>query len=369
MQDQQRYVFIHGKSGMSKREKLILLVLGLFFLAVLFWMTYWELLKPEDLKKVLGSTNIWQRILPMLLPFAVLVFGQGGMQWAYRSAKLVVDSKGMFLEWSADSVFARLKFLQKKIVWADLQNATHLPSFNVLQLRSKTNSSSWVIRLKDWTISNVEFSHDAVKFAEMDLLNVLRQQGIFETASKDVRLLALEFDLMKHPLTRKILMGVGALLVYCFADTLIQHEGWAFFNKDYLMPHLVIASLATVVLFWVVLKAGKDGSLPMNISLTMVVIAGFSFLATSYVAGIRLNQLAGGPLVSAEYHRDDSCEKLIPVEKNLPIVEYTSKTRDYWCSIKAEDVIRVKVRQGLFGKFQFNLTEQTQTIHEFMQKH
>ncbi|MFZ6743115.1 hypothetical protein ACO0LC_07830 [Undibacterium sp. JH2W] len=371
MQDQQqRYTFIHGKSALSMREKLILFVPVLLFVAIIIWMRYWELLKPEDFKKILVSGKAWQRTLPMILPLALIIFIQLGIQCAYRSMKLVVDGKGMFLEWSAGSVFAKWKLFEKRIEWADLKNATYLPRFEVVQLRSKTSWLPWAIRLKDWKIPGAELSQYAIKPARSDLLSVLRELGIFEAASEgeDPRLAAMTFDLMKHPVTRNILMGVAALVVYCFADVMMQQEGWAFFNKDYLLPHIIIAALATLVLAWAVLTANKSEPPPKGIIAAMIVFASFSFVVTSYVAGIRINQFAGGPLISAEYHRDDSCENLIPVEKSLPVVEYTSKTKDYWCSIDAEDAVMVKVRKGLFGLYQFDLREQTKAIRSFKQK-
>ncbi|MFZ6872372.1 hypothetical protein ACO0LF_09930 [Undibacterium sp. Di27W] len=372
MQDhQQRYTFIRGKSALSTREKLILFVPTLLLVAVIIWMSYWELLKPEDLKKILLSDKAWQRTFPMLLPMVLIVFFQIAIQLAYRSTKLVIDSKEMFLEWPSDSVFAKWKFLEKRIAWADLKNATYLPSFGAVHLRSKTSSLPWGIRLKDWKTSGTdELSQYAIKPAGTDLLSVLREQGIFETASEgeDPRLAAMTFDLMKHPVTRNILIGVAALVVYCFADVMMQQEGWAFFNKDYLLPHIIIAVVATLLLAWVALTSEKSKQAPKGIIAAMIVLSSFSFVVTSYVAGIRINQFAGGPLISAEYHRDDSCENLIPVEKSLPVVEYTRKTRDYWCSIDAEDVVTVKVRKGLFGLYQFDLREQTKAIRSFKQK-
>jgi len=305
--------------------------------------------------------------LSMFLPMIVVLFFLVFVQFAYRKTRLIVDAKGMFLEWPPGSVFAKFKFLEKRVSWTELQHATHLSSFEAVQLRSKGSSVPWGIRLRDWKIYSVDIPQDVPGDKKIDLLSVLREQGIFQTVAKDPRLLALEFDLMKHPVTKKILILTGVLLVYCFVDVFMQHEGWAFFNKDYLLPHVVIAFIATAALSWTALKAEKHDQAPGGIMVVVLAIAGFSFLGASYVSGIRLNQLAGGPLISAEYHRDDSCENLIPVEKNLPVVEYTNMTKDYWCSIKADEVVFVKVRKGLFGLYQFDLREQTGAIRAYEQ--
>lgn len=368
MQAEQRYIFVRGKTSMSNREKLIVLTLVSFFLAVFFWISYWELLKPEDIKKVLEPSSnragLLNMFLPMILTLLFLIF----VQLTYRKTRLIVDNKGMFLEWPRGSVFAKFKFLEKRVAWTNLQHATHLSSFEAVQLRSKGSSLPWGIRLRDWKIYSVEIPQDALRDKKIDLLSVLREQGIFETVAKDPRLLAMEFDLMKHPVTRKILLVTGVLLAYCFVDVFTQHEGWAFFNEDYLLPHIAIAFAATAVLARAALKADKQDQAPIGITVVVLAIAGISFLVTSYVSGIRLNQLVGGPLISAEYHRDDKCEKLIPVENNLPVVEYTSMTKDYWCSVKADEVVMVKVRKGLFGLYQFDLREQTMAIRDYKQK-
>ena len=368
MQAEQRYIFVRGKTSMSNRERLIVLTLVSFFLAVFFWMSYWELLKPEDIKKLLESSSnragLLSMFLPMIFPLFFLIF----VQLTYRKTRLIVDSKGMFLEWPPGSVFAKFKFLEKRVSWTELEHATHLTSFETVQLRSKGSSVPWGIRLRDWKLYSVEIPQDALGDKKIDLLSVLREQGIFENVAKDPRLLAMEFDLMKHPVTRKILLLTGVLLAYCFVDVFMQHEGWAFFNKDYLLPHIAIAFIATAVLAWAALKTDKHEQAPIGIVVVVLAIAGFSFLVASYVSGIRLNQLVGGPLISAEYHRDDECEKLIPVDNNLPVVEYTSMTKDYWCSVKADEAVTVKVRKGLFGLYQFDLREQTKAIRDYKQK-
>ncbi|BBB59297.1 hypothetical protein UNDKW_1024 [Undibacterium sp. KW1] len=149
---------------------------------------------------------------------------------------------------------------------------------------------------------------------------------------------------------------------------MIQQEGWAFFNFDYLLPHVIFAALATLLLARVASMANKRQPPPKGITAFLLVLASFSFLVTSYVVGIRINQFAGGPLILAEYHRDDKCENLIPVHKSLPVVEYTHKTKDYWCSREVDEAQTVKVRKGLFGHYQFDLGEQTQAIRDYKKK-
>ena len=361
LEQQQKYTFVRGMSSLSKREKWILLVPVLLLLPVFIWAGYWELFQPKDWKKILESSKVWQKTLPMILPLGLFVIVQGGIQWFHRSSKLVIDGTGVFLEWPSDFVFAKWKFLQKRLVWTDVKSASYMLSVRGVVLLSKTNSILWTIRLKDWKFSSVEPSQYAINPAEIDLLSVFRELDIFRDASKDPG----QFDLMKHPVTRSILLGICALLVYCFFDVMIQQEGWAFFNIAYLLPHAIFAVLATIVLAWAASTANKRQLPPKGITAFLVVLASFSFLVTSYVAGIRINQFAGGPLISAEYHRDDSCENLIPVDKSLPVVEYTHKTKDYWCSRDIDEVQTVKVREGLFGHYQFDLSEQTQAIRGY----
>ena len=364
LEQQQRYTFIRSMSALSKREKLILFVPISIFLAIFIWVSYWGLFKPDDWKKILESSKVWQKTLPMIVPLGLFVIVQGGIQLVHRSSKLVIDGTGVFLAWPSDSVFAKWKFLQKRLAWADVKSARYMLSSRGLVLFSTTNSILWTIRLKDWKLTSVEPSQYAIKLAEIDLLGVFRELDIFEDASKDPG----QFDLMKHPVTRSILLGICALLAYCFFDSMMQQEGWAFFNIDYLLPHVIFAALATIVLAWAASTGNKCEPPPKGITAFLVVLASFSFLVTSYVAGIRINQFAGGPLISAEYHRDVTCENLIPKDKSLPIVEYTRKTRDYWCSRDFDEAQTVKVRKGLFGLYQFDLGEQTWAIRDYKQK-
>ncbi|MBC3907040.1 hypothetical protein [Undibacterium umbellatum] len=361
LEQQQKYTFVRSMSSLSKREKWILLVPVSLLLPVFIWAGYWEWFQPADWKKILESGKVWQKTLPMIVPLGLFVIVQGGIQWVHRSSKLVIDDTGVFLEWPSYSVFAKWKFLQKRLAWADVKSARYVLSYRGVVFFSTTNSILWTIRLKDWKLSSVEPSQYAIKPAEIDLLGVFRELDIFEDASKDPG----QFDLMKHPVTRSILLGICALLVYCFFDSIMQQEGWAFFNIDYLLPHVIFAALATIVLAWAASAANKRLPPPKGITAFLVVLASFSFLVTSYVAGIRINQFAGGPLISAEYHRDDRCENLIPVEKSLPVVEYTHKTKDYWCSREVDEFQTVKVRKGLFGHYQFDLSEQTQAIRTY----
>ena len=365
----QSYIFTHGKKKTSRSEKVIVMTVLLAFFAINFWLFYWDLLNFADLlKKVKESPKFWQGFSPIFLPFCLLLLVQIGSTLVYRSTRLVVNDTGLFLEWPADSMFAKFSFLTKKINWVDLKNVTYLSGFEILQLRSKTGKLPWAIKLKTWTLSRDASSPVRTVDGKTDLLSILQQYEQFGGAPKDDNLAAFHFDLMKHPATRKVLIMFAALVVYCFADSILQSEGWAFFNKDYLRPHLIIAACATALLAWVLYKAGESEHIPGRIIMTLVMLTGFSFATTSYVAGTRINQLVGSPLITANYHRDDSCEKLIPEDKNLPPVEYTKKTKAYWCSIAKEDVVKVQVRKGLFGKFQFDLREHTRAIREFMQK-
>lgn len=351
------YVFTWKKSQYSLILLLLLATLSLGVFAGLFWLKYWDLVKLGDFKKIPLLSLIPLAAFPpgIALHFAIQKF--------FRSARLIVDNSGVRLEQSPGNGSAMLKFLERKILWTDLKSVTYLSSFELIHLRPKPSAQLMSIRVKEWQLekSGVRFQ---TRTAEPDLIRLFRELEVFETFSKDSTLDVANFDLMKHPVTKKLLMLMGFLVLYSLLDVMLQHEAYAFFRPG---PHEIAGSSVAAILAILLFKIQRRDDIPPGIIAAMVMMVGMIFGVASYVGGVRLNQLFGGPLLESRYHRDANCLKLLPEDKSLPPVEYTHMTKDYWCSRDLAEVQTVKVRKGLFGSYQFDLREQTEAIRAYKQ--
>lgn len=351
------YVFTWKKNQYSLILLLLLATLSLGVFAGLFWLKYWDLVKLGDFKKIPLLSLIPLAAFPpgIALHFAIQKF--------FRSARLIVDNSGVRLEQSPGNGSAMLKFLERKILWTDLKSVTYLSSFELIHLRPKPLAQLMSIRVKEWQLekSGVRFQ---TRSAEPDLIRLFRELEVFETFSKDSTLDVANFDLMKHPVTKKLLMLMGFLVLYSLLDVMLQHEAYAFYRPG---PHEIAGSSAAAILAILLFKIQRRDDIPPGIIAAMVMMVGMIFGVASYVGGVRLNQLFGGPLLESRYHRDANCLKLLPEDKSLPPVEYTHMTKDYWCSRDLAEVQTVKVRKGLFGSYQFDLREQTEAIRAYKQ--
>jgi|GEM_PF-1422700 len=362
------YVFTWKKRRYSWIECLLISTLFLSMLAVIFWLVYWDLLKLENVKKLAAVTSFpWFHFFLFFVilasNFAILKFN--------RSARLYIDSSGVRLKLLPESDWTILRFLEKELLWADLKDVNYMKRLQLIQLRSRLSGrhmGHMTIRLNDWQMQTTTHGSQA-NDAEPDLIKVLREFDIFEKYPSNSQRETSSFDLTKNAATKKLLLVLSCLVVYCFVDVMSQHEGYAFFNLSYCLPHIVSGSLIAVILAYLLFRASGRDFIPPGIIGVLAVMGGITFGTASYVAGIRINQFVGGPLLEARYHRDVGCENLLPEDTSLPVVEYTHMTRDYWCSKTTDEVLTIKVRKGLFGLYQFDLREHTQAIRDYRQKH
>ena len=352
------YVFTWKKNQSSWILLLLLSTLTMSLFAGLFWLKYWDLVKLGDYKKISPQSLIPLMAIPLgfVFHFAIQKF--------FRSARLIVDSSGVRLEQLPGQGSAIMKFLERKILWADVKSVTYLSSFGLIHLRSTPTMQPMSIRVKEWQLQKQDTTLHT-RNAEPDLIKLFRELEVFESFSKDNSFDAATFDLMKHPATRKLLLLMGGLVIYSFLDSMLQHEGYAFFKPG---PHELVAMSAAAIVAGLLLKARVRDYIPPGIIAALAMMCGVTFGIASYVGGVRINQLAGGPLLEARYHRDANCLKLLPEDKSLPVVGYTHMTKDYWCSRDVDEVQTVKVRKGLFNSYQFDLREQTKAIRDYKQK-
>ncbi|MFZ6657330.1 hypothetical protein [Undibacterium sp. TJN19] len=336
------------------------------------WLLRWDSLYLDRLYAALSARTYrgWIYFIAAFLTLTV----QFAMQWSYRTALLIADSDGLRLEQTSPSAMANLFFWGRKISWADLGKVSYISRMKVLQLNSKKNALfPWAIRVGEWQLQAVQPDHvnDKVKSknAEPDLIRVFREHGIFDAFPKDHRLAAIEFDLMGHPVTRNLLILMAVLIVYSVGDNFAQSESWVFFNSAYCLPHVIAGAFGALV-FGLYMGFGRfSQSLPGRIAAGMAVMLGVMIAVASYVGGVRINQVVGGPLLEVSYNRNLTCSALVPQDSAQPVIEYTGMARAYWCSIPEKDVVKVKLRRGLFGFYQADLKEHSVAIRNYRREH
>jgi len=315
----------------------------------MWWLWRWEVIDPAAIKLLVerSTASFW-------LALAIIACGVGAavaVQRQMRSTVLILDSEGIRMEMKAPWPVAMLALNQRRIAWAELAHVSHLPRFGIVQLLKKEKLAlPWPIRLHDW---------------RPDLLPVLDRLGVLAEYPKATSAAAMEFDLAANPATRRVLVCFVGLALYSVVDNMLQDEAWAFFNMAYCLPHAIVGAAAAVALGLWLKHAEVARDVPQQSVAGLAVLAALIFGTASYIGGVRINQAFGGPLIEAEYHRNAACNALDPVDKDLPVVEYTDLAKGYWCSIPITRAVKVPVRQGLFGLYQVRLAEQTQAIRAY----
>lgn len=363
MKDSMQIVPINHVFTWKRKQQAWIVHLLMFMLLLLpftgiFYLMHVGLLKPAALIEVL--TNI---SLPpaSVLAFIGLIALEGVSKKFYRSASLQVDELGVRLKLLPGSSWTILRFLERDIPWAELKDATLVERLKIIQFRPRSGLLPLNIKFEEWQLQNTNSGLNGGN-AGPDLLKVLRDLRVFEKYPKNSQFEDSNFDLTKHPATKLLLAGIAILIAYSFVDVMLQHEEYAFFNFTYLLPHILSGLLVAVILAGLMFNASKRKLIPLFNIIGLAILSGMVFGVASHVGGIRINQLAGSPLLEARYHRDANCQNLLPEDPRLPVIEYPPHARNYWCSKNIDGVLLVKVREGLFGLYQLDLREHNQAI-------
>ncbi|MBR7793711.1 hypothetical protein KDM87_14020 [Undibacterium sp. FT147W] len=359
-------IFTRKKRQLIPIEKLAFFAFFISISCSLYWLFYLNLLDVEKLKMLFSQRHAERWLLFCLWGLFLIAYCL--MRWSYRTARLIVDGHGIRLEQTSEFLLARLCFYQRNVCWSDLENVTYLERFDILQLRMGQKKLPWAIRVKDWQRQNFDTTL-TVDGKEHALIHLLRERGVMDSFPPDKNLDAVMFDLAKHPATRALLVLMMALLAYIFIDAKLQTESWAFFSARYCLPHALTGVAAGVVVALWLFSSSRRLLIPSRVIVVMTLLSSMMFSVASYVGGIRINQMFGGVMLEAQYHRNMFCDALVPEEKNLPVIEYTNRARPYWCSRGEDDLILVRVRQGFFGLYQVDLREHSEAIRNFRQQH
>lgn len=359
-------IFTRKKRQLIPIEKLAFFALFISISCSLYWLFYLNLLDVAKLKMLFSQSHVERWLLLFLWGLFLIVYCL--MQWSYRTARLIVDDHGMRMEQTSEFLLAKLCFYPRNVRWTELENVSYLSRFDVLQLRMTPKKLPWAIRVKDWQLQNSDTTL-TVDDEEHALIRLLREYGVMDSFPPDKNLDVVMFDLTKRPATRTLLAFMAVMLVYTFVDARLQTESWAFFSARYCLPHALAGVAAGLVGALILYRSSQRASIPPRVIVVMAILSGMMFAVTSYVGGIRINQMFGGALLEARYHRNMFCDALVPEEKNLPVIEYTNRARPYWCSRSEDDLILVRVRQGLFGLYQVDLREHSKAIRNFRQQH
>jgi hypothetical protein len=286
-----------------------------------------------------------------------------------ETAVLRVDDLGMQLRSGAPRLFANAFQRPWSVAWKEVAQVVVMERMGMIQVRKRGFTAlPIVLRGRDWVPQDA--SHDSRPPRDMrgsPLWKDLESRGFFRLhgASKAQ---PVDFDLMQHPATRSMLVVMAVLAGYWLTENFTAREAWAEWNARYLAPHFAIAAAAAVLGF-VWLRLGKGPTaVPAQVLMFMAVLLGATAGLASWSGLLRVNQFAGGPIVEEAYVRNKECDRLLPRKAGLPEIEYTELARGYWCQFGLDHVHYVRIRRGIGGLYQVDLSPHTRKIREFRRR-
>lgn len=341
---------------MSSLERSILLLLVALCLGVSAYTFRWEMLDVEHLVHV--GAFLLERpsmLLSIVLPLLAVI----AIPLLTRASTIHIDSTGIQVRWTLPML---RPVVARNVPWEQVTSVSYVPRTGLLAIRS-SKGLAWAVRASEWIDSAAAGSEENID-VEPVLVGLVRRRGLFNRKSAAIDV--TEFDLMSDRRTRLLIFLGAALGLYAMFDGMCQSESWAFFNAQYLMPHLVIGTAVAAITVAALWRSTATRALPRVIVFGMGMFIAMTAVLASYAVGVRVNQLLGGPLGAHVYHRDRECMNLVPVEADLPVIEYTKVTKTYWCRISGDEPVHVLVRRGLFGLYQVNLESHTEDIRRFL---
>lgn len=358
-------VFVRAKPSLTKTEWMLMVASAIALVCTFVWMARWELISTAPFK--IANLARHPEILAYLIPISVAFV----MRSTMKSARIVLDGSGIRMELNARGPMADFVAGRCRADWSELIKVSYLKSWAMLRFQS--NARPFTLRANDWRLERNDGVTPAAVFgsskSEPDLVRVLRELGVFEEYSPNSSLTAVDFDLLANRTSRTLLILLAIFVVYSFADAVIQSETWVFFDLHYLIPQIIVGVVAAVG--WGLYCSTNQAlvRIPSTIAWSLAFVVGIVVGSAAHVAGIRVNQVFGGPLKEAEYRRNNDCDKLEPIDKNLPIVEYSNLAHGYLCSIASDQTVTVLMRRGLFGLYQADLSAQTRAIRSYRMAH
>lgn len=361
--------FVRPQSQRSRLLKLYVVAMVCLMFVTVAWIFKWDAFGTDQAKSSrLMDVQMWMMLVTLIVMTGFALLGNR----LYKNAQLILDAEGAWIKMRPDGSNSGLFGEPRKLKWAGVKSIVYLPAYGLVQLRPKSLLGNGLpIRVKEWRLEGADSAVRApgAPLPEPDVLRVMRELGLLEAKTVAANTEAIDFDLFGHPVTRAFTLAALAVVLSIVADSALQDESWAFFEFDYYFPHIVVGVLAVPLIGLLLMAIPAERKLPSQIVWGLAFFGGLVMGTASYVEGIRINQLVGGPLVAQEYHRSGTCESLIPVDPLLPVIEYTHLASDYWCGVPASQVVTVRVRKGLFGLYQVDLSEHTKAIREYRQTH
>lgn len=157
----------------------------------------------------------------------------------------------------------------------------------------------------------------------------------------------LEFDLLKHPATRQILVVLAALIFYALVDLMANME-------TYLQTPSVLwfVGMGAAITLAVVAWLGK-GSIPRSNVWGLALITGAVFAVAMYPGLLRLNQFTATSSLRAYPYRYAGDYRFSPRLDGLPVIVLPES--DYWDSKKPHDEFSFVLRKGGLGFYQIDM--------------
>ena len=282
-----------------------------------------------------------------------------------ESARLTVDRAGIRL--ASDLPRFTGRYAGWDVRWEEINRVSLIERMGMVQIRQRgfTAPAPRMLRIADWIEEGAPAPEKPAKPRASPLFKLLDEAGFFKAYLSHPSADALNFDLALHPATRTALIVMAVLAAYWAIDGFIANEAWAEWSAKYIVPHAVVGLIGAGVAAFA-LKAARDpGPVPSHVLAPLAVLIGLTTALASWTGLIRVNQLAGGPLVEKAYVRNDSCDTLMPLDKELPPIEYTEQAKHYWCQFPKATQHIVPIRRGVGGLYQVDLSRHTAAIREY----
>lgn len=305
--------------------------------------------------------------VPVILMAGVMIFAALRAQARYaETAVLRVDDEGMELESEVSAWVASAYQRSWAVAWRDVAQVSVLERLGLLQMRRRRMAMLPIaLRLRDWVPHDAPADTPAPKLLKDSQLWRDLQSRPFARLPGALKAQPADFDLMQHPVTRGALFVMALLAGYWLTETFTGTEAWAEWSARYFVPHYVVGAIGAAACFLVLRRSAGRPAIPLPVVAVLSVLLGVTSGLASWSGLLRVNQVAGGPLLEEAYVRNSDCDTLLPRKAELPPIEYTPLARGYWCQFGPDHVHQVRIRRGIGGLYQVDLRPHTKAIREY----
>lgn len=291
-----------------------------------------------------------------LLPLLALLAFPLVQRYAARHERLRIDGSGIHYDAPAS-----LSWLLRSwsLRWSDIR-AAYLQ--RGLAGRQGTNTATVILatangrrhmRPYEWVAANAAHAQPTVE--EAPLLQALRAHGVVldERGDNGVAQFALE----NNPRSATVALAIVALLVYAFADLVVNSETYLA-RPPYLWFVACGAVAGALAFLW--LRAAK---LPGGVAASLALVWGGVFAIAAFPLALRANQLTDTRGLQVYVYQYMPPANFRAADDAMPDMELR-RFDDYWATLAPGSLRLFAIRRGALGFYQIDLAPVYSEIHE-----